>query len=377
MHVPDGFLDAPTSVATGVVAAGGVAVCAARGPRRARRPHRADGRAGRGVRLRDPDAQLPGRGRHQRAPARRRARRGPRRPVDRRVLCMSVGAARPGPALRRRRHHRPRHQHRPDGPGHASRVGWSSSRRVQAVLPKRLSMVAPSRPAIARAGLGAGRGAGVRRCCSPSAAPPTSRSATLVTAMVGVHVLIGIGEAVITGLAVGSVVAVRPDLVYGARPVLVQRELEIRTAPASRRRRMSRTRTAFVARRPRSSPLLLVAGVGQLLRRRSHPDGLEQGRRATPGFVDQRRPDGDRRLSARRLRDQGRRRRPAQRRPGRRSPASWSCCVARRRAHRVGGATPATDVARRRERRRSRWAPDTATGCTTTATRRCTGCRRT
>ena len=36
-------------------------------------------------------------------------------------------------------------------------------------------------------------------------------------AMVGVHVLIGIGEAVITALAVGSVLAARPDLVHGAR----------------------------------------------------------------------------------------------------------------------------------------------------------------
>ncbi|MGW2109870.1 energy-coupling factor ABC transporter permease [Streptomyces sp. NPDC001948] len=36
------------------------------------------------------------------------------------------------------------------------------------------------------------------------------------TAMVGVHVLIGIGEAVITALTVGAVIAVRPDLVHGA-----------------------------------------------------------------------------------------------------------------------------------------------------------------
>ena len=42
----------------------------------------------------------------------------------------------------------------------------------------------------------------------------------LATAMVGVHVLIGIGEAVITFAAVASILAVRPDLVYGARPVL-------------------------------------------------------------------------------------------------------------------------------------------------------------
>ncbi|MGW4202224.1 energy-coupling factor ABC transporter permease [Streptomyces sp. NPDC004726] len=39
----------------------------------------------------------------------------------------------------------------------------------------------------------------------------------VLTAMVGVHVLIGIGEAAITMLTVGAVIAVRPDLVYGAR----------------------------------------------------------------------------------------------------------------------------------------------------------------
>ncbi|MGY5059061.1 energy-coupling factor ABC transporter permease [Streptomyces sp. 900105755] len=36
-------------------------------------------------------------------------------------------------------------------------------------------------------------------------------------AMIGVHVLIGVGEAAITALTVGAVIAVRPDLVYGAR----------------------------------------------------------------------------------------------------------------------------------------------------------------
>jgi len=40
---------------------------------------------------------------------------------------------------------------------------------------------------------------------------------TLIAAMVGVHTLIGIGEGVLTALVVGSVVAVRPDLVHGAR----------------------------------------------------------------------------------------------------------------------------------------------------------------
>lgn len=41
--------------------------------------------------------------------------------------------------------------------------------------------------------------------------------ATVATAMVSVHVLIGIGEAVITALTISAVLATRPDLVYGAR----------------------------------------------------------------------------------------------------------------------------------------------------------------
>jgi cobalt/nickel transport system permease protein len=39
---------------------------------------------------------------------------------------------------------------------------------------------------------------------------------TVATAMVTVHALIGIGEALITGATVGMVLRVRPDLVYGA-----------------------------------------------------------------------------------------------------------------------------------------------------------------
>ncbi|MFD5404478.1 energy-coupling factor ABC transporter permease [Streptomyces griseorubiginosus] len=48
----------------------------------------------------------------------------------------------------------------------------------------------------------------------------------VATAMIGVHVLIGIGEAAITALTVGAVVAVRPDLVYGARGL--QQKLKLR-----------------------------------------------------------------------------------------------------------------------------------------------------
>jgi cobalt/nickel transport system permease protein len=50
----------------------------------------------------------------------------------------------------------------------------------------------------------------------------------VASAMIGVHLLIGIGEGIITALTVGSVVAVRPDLVYGARDLLPRQQLELR-----------------------------------------------------------------------------------------------------------------------------------------------------
>ena len=53
-------------------------------------------------------------------------------------------------------------------------------------------------------------------------------------AMIGVHVLIGIGEAVITGLTVSAVLAVRPDLVYGAKGLMP--DLEVRAVGSVSRR---------------------------------------------------------------------------------------------------------------------------------------------
>lgn len=52
---------------------------------------------------------------------------------------------------------------------------------------------------------------------------------TVLTAMLSVHVLIGIGEALITAAAVASVIAVRPDLVHVYRRRAVV--LELRTPP--------------------------------------------------------------------------------------------------------------------------------------------------
>ncbi|MDL5202083.1 energy-coupling factor ABC transporter permease [Streptomyces sp. ALI-76-A] len=49
----------------------------------------------------------------------------------------------------------------------------------------------------------------------------------VATAMIGVHVLIGIGEAAITAATVGAVIAVRPDLVHGARGLQQQLKLRV------------------------------------------------------------------------------------------------------------------------------------------------------
>lgn len=55
--------------------------------------------------------------------------------------------------------------------------------------------------------------------------------AAVASAMIGVHLLIGVGEGIITALTVGSVLAVRPDLVYGARRLLPEQQLELRRSP--------------------------------------------------------------------------------------------------------------------------------------------------
>jgi cobalt/nickel transport system permease protein len=58
---------------------------------------------------------------------------------------------------------------------------------------------------------------------------------TLAAAMVGVHLLIGIGEGVITAITVGTVLAVRPDLVHGAADLAPTLDLGDRAPmPASR-----------------------------------------------------------------------------------------------------------------------------------------------
>jgi cobalt/nickel transport system permease protein len=107
-------------------------------------------------------------------------------------------------------------------------AGYLAFRGVQALLPRRLSMVAPAAALGALVSVVLSAATFVVLYSLGGAVPiPLD---TLLTAMVGVHVLIGIGEAVITFLVVASIVAVRPDLVHGARRVLDVRPLETRVA---------------------------------------------------------------------------------------------------------------------------------------------------
>ncbi|MGI5455504.1 energy-coupling factor ABC transporter permease [Streptomyces sp. CA-249302] len=106
----------------------------------------------------------------------------------------------------------------------------------------------------------------------------------VATAMIGVHVLIGIGEAAITALTVGAVIAVRPDLVHGARGL--EQRLKLRVdgvlvdVPAGA---SEGARTAPVAARTSRRALWITGLVTSLVLAgfvsfyaSSNPDGLEK-----------------------------------------------------------------------------------------------------
>ena len=60
--------------------------------------------------------------------------------------------------------------------------------------------------------------AGAAACAVELALSGTVPLATVLPAMLGVHALIGVGEAVITVAAVSAVLATRPDLIHGPAP---------------------------------------------------------------------------------------------------------------------------------------------------------------
>jgi cobalt/nickel transport system permease protein len=221
VHVPDGFLDAPTSVATGVVAATAVAV-SLRGARR-ELDDRTAPMAGL-VATFVFAAQMinfpvgAGTSGHLMGGALAAVLVGPWTAV----LCLSVVLTVQALLMA-------------DGGITAIgtnitligivtvAVGWGVFVLLRRVLPKTVAMVAPAAAiaafvsvpvaALVFTGLFAVGGN-----------VPVDLGA-VVTAMLGWHTVIGIGEAVVTGMVVASVVSARPDLVHGARPLLAEREL--------------------------------------------------------------------------------------------------------------------------------------------------------
>lgn len=228
MHVPDGFLDAPTSIATGVVAAAAVGVAL----RKAR--HELDDRTA-------PMAGLVaafvfagqmvnfpvgvGTSGHLLGGALAAVLVGPWTAA----LCLSVVLLVQALFMA-------------DGGITALGtnitlmgvvgvvVGWVVFRGLRAVLPQRVGSV----PAAAATGalLSVPAAAVVFTLLFAVGGQAPVDTGDVLTAMVGWHTVIGLGEAAITGLVVSAVVASRPDLVHGARDLVQARELEIRGAAA-------------------------------------------------------------------------------------------------------------------------------------------------
>lgn len=227
MHVPDGFLDAPTSLATAGVAATGIAI-ALRGARR-ELDDRVAPLAGiiatfvfAGQMINFPVAG--GTSGHLMGGALTAVLVGPYTGL----LCMTVVLTVQALLFA-------------DGGitalgtnvvlmGVAVIIGYAVFRAALLVLPRRLSMVAPA-AAIGSIASVAASAATFVLLYSVGGVVPIPFD-TLLTAMLGVHVLIGVGEAVITFMVVAGIVSVRPDLAHGARRLVATRELETRTVSA-------------------------------------------------------------------------------------------------------------------------------------------------
>jgi len=165
-------------------------------------------------------------------------------------------------------------------------VGWAVAKLVLAVLPRRPASVIPA--AVAAALVSVPAAALVFVLLFAVGGEASLPFGPLLGTMLGWHLLIGIGEAIITGLTVAAVIAVRPDLVYAARGL--QPELQLKRAdgtlvpaePDRREQQTAITRRSLLIGAGLVS--LLLAGVVSFFASDS-PDGLEHVAE-TEGFAD-------------------------------------------------------------------------------------------
>ncbi|WP_408898614.1 energy-coupling factor ABC transporter permease [Nocardioides sp. R1-1] len=226
MHVPDGFLDAPTSVATGVVAAAGVGIALRKA--RAELDDRTAPMAGlvaafvfAGQMINFPVGA--GTSGHLLGGALAAVLVGPWTGA----LCISVVLLVQALFMA-------------DGGLTALGtnitlmglvgcfVGYAVFRLALAALPRTLGSVPVA------AGIGAlvsvPAAAAVFTLLFAIGGTADVAVAKVLTAMLGWHTVIGVGEAIVTALVVSAVVASRPDLVHGARGIA--RRTSLRTAEA-------------------------------------------------------------------------------------------------------------------------------------------------
>jgi cobalt/nickel transport system permease protein len=155
-------------------------------------------------------------------------------------------------------------------------IGWAVIKLALSILPKRAASVVPA--GVIGALLSVPAAAAVFVLLYAVGGKASLPIGALVASMLGWHTLIGVGEAVITGLTLGAVVAVRPDLVYAARGL--QPELQLRlpdgsTVPAGveqRARRQPHPVRAVVV--VGAAVALVLAGIVSFVAN-DNPDGLE------------------------------------------------------------------------------------------------------
>lgn len=98
----------------------------------------------------------------------------------------------------------------------------------------------------------------------------------LVMTMVGWHLIIGAGEAIITAVVLGAVIATRPDVVYLARPLLKG------YSPESQENASPRSTRSIVSI---GLAISLIVGGGASLIASANPDGLQYAAESL-GFLD-------------------------------------------------------------------------------------------